>query len=366
MKNGNSGDGNPWSRNQQALMDEGMKTMTRMMRLPGLYERAQRVKKGVTPSEVVFEVDKMKLLHYTSEKPPIHKTPLIFVFALVNRPYILDLHDQKSVVQKFVNAGFDTYLIDWGTPDHSDRHLGLEHYVDGYIPRVVNYVQKVSDVDKVNILGYCMGGTMSAMYTALNPDSVKNLILLAAGINFDTDDSLLNEWAKPENFNVDDFVDAYGNCPADFLQGGFSLLKPIQNFIQKPLNFYENLDNDKFIDEFLTMESWLNENIPLPGNVYRQFIKNLYQKNLLVQGRMPIGDRIVNLGDIHCPILNLMASNDDLVPCAQSEPFNDLVSSTDRKTMKLKAGHIGLAVGSRAHKEFWPSACDWLAERSEA
>ena len=79
---------------------------------------------------------------------------------------------------------------------------------------------------------------------------------------------------------------------------------------------------------------------------------------------MPVGKHTVNLKNITCPILNLMAQRDDLVPCSQSAPFNDLVGSTDRKTMQLSAGHIGLAVGSKAQRELWPQVCDWLAGRS--
>ena len=126
------------------------------------------------------------------------------------------------------------------------------------------------------------------------------------------------------------------------------------------------MDDESFVDEYFTMETWLNDNIPIPGEVFREFVKYLYQQNLLVKNQLPIGRHLVNLKKITCPILNLMATKDDLVPCAQSEPFNDLVGSSDRKTIKIPAGHIGLAMGSRAQRELWPEACRWLAERSDA
>ena len=166
------------------------------------------------------------------------------------------------------------------------------------------------------MLGYCMGGTMGAMFTALYPQWVKNLILLAAGIDFSTRGGLLNLWCQPEYFNVDAFVDAWGNCPAQFLQTGFLLLKPVANLIEKPLALWERLDDDRFVDEYLTMETWLADNIPVAGETFREFVKGLYQQNLLVQNRMRIGRRLVDLKQITCPVLNLMASRDDLVPCA--------------------------------------------------
>ena len=187
---------------------------------------------------------------------------------------------------------------------------------------------------------------------------------MAAGIDFTTREGLINLWTDERYFDADAFVDAYGNCPAEFLQSMFLMLKPVGNFIEKPLSLYERLDDDKFVDNYLTMETWLNDNIAVPGEVYREFVKYLYQQNLLVKNEMPLGRHVVNLKNITCPVLNLMATADDLVPCTQSEPFNDLVGSTDRKTMKAAAGHIGLAVGSRAQREIWPEACKWLGERS--
>ena len=349
---------------QEAWADEAANNLQRMAKLPTLWQRAQRVKKGATPSEVVYEADRIKLMHYVSDGPVTHQTPLLFVFALVNRPYILDLMPGKSVVEHFVNAGFDVYLIDWGKPTHADRHKTLDTYINGYLYDIVEYLRERTGASRVSILGYCMGGAMSAMYTALHPRKTANLIMLAAGIDFETRDGLLNVWSDPEVFDVDRFVDAYGNCPAEFLQGAFLMMNPVANLIGKPLALIERADNDKFVDEYFTMETWINDNIPIPGELYREYVKYLFQQNKLVKGEMPVGRHIVDLGKITCPVLNLMAEKDDLVPCTQSEPFNDLVGSRDRKAIKFKAGHIGLAASSRAHRELWPQVVEWLAKRS--
>jgi polyhydroxyalkanoate synthase len=345
-------------------VEETAANFRRLARVPFLWERARQVRKGATPSEVVYEQDRLKILHYNSDAPKRYRTPLLFVFALVNRPYIMDLKPGKSVVEHFVRAGFDTYLLDWGEPIDADRHLTLDDYVNGYLPDVVNFLRRRTGVDRVNVLGYCMGGTMSAMFTALHQQLVRNLILLAAGIDFQSRDGLLSLWTDRNVFDVDAFVDAYGNIPPQFLQSMFLMLKPVQNLIEKPINFFERLDDERYVEDFFAMEGWLNDNIAVPGEVFREYTKFLYQQNLLVKGQMPVGRHIVNLRDITCPVLNLMAKNDDLVPCAQSRPFNDLVGSTDRRTIEFPAGHIGLAVGSRAQTDLWPQVCDWLATRS--
>jgi len=356
----------PWAKWQEAIFNEGAANAKRLARLPTLLQRAQRIKKGATPSEVVYRADQIKLLHYPTGQRPKYQTPLLVVFALVNRPYILDLKPDRSVVGHFVREGFDTYMVDWGAPSPSQHSLTLDDYVNGYLSELIDVVGKRTSSPKVSVLGYCMGGTMSAMFTALHQERIRNLILLAAGIDFATQDGLLNLWTRPEYFDVDKFVDAFGNCPAEFLQSSFLLLKPVQNLIEKPLALFEKADDDEAIDDFLTMETWLNDNIPVAGEVFREFVKNLYQQNLLVQNKMPVGKDKVDLRKITCPVLNIMAKSDDLVPCAQSMSFNDLVSSVDRQSILCPAGHIGLAVGSRAQREVWPQACRWLAERSGA
>jgi polyhydroxyalkanoate synthase len=355
-----------WTRWTRAMVDEGLANFRRMARLPSVAERARAVQKGATPFEVVYEQGKLTLRHYQNQSPIVHKTPLVFVFALVNRPYILDLRPGKSVVEHFIHAGFDTYLVDWGVPDEAERHLTLDDYINGALVNVVDYLCERTGSDRVNILGYCMGGTMSAMFTALHPECVRNLMLLAAGIDFSGRDGLLQLWTDERYFDVDAFVDTYGNAPAEFLQAAFLMLKPVQNLMEKPIAFWERVEDDRYVDDFLSMEAWLNDNIPVPGEVFREFVKYLYQQNRLVQNRMPVGKHTVDLRQITCPVLNIMARRDDLVPCSQSAPFSSLVGSTDRQTIEFEAGHIGLAVGSRAQKELWPQAVEWLADRSES
>ena len=352
-----------------ATADEMARNIQRIARLPFLWQRAQAVKKGATPSEVVYEEDRLKLLHYTCDAPVRYRTPLVFVFALVNRPYILDFKDGKSVVQHFVKAGFDTYLVDWGIPTEADRYLALDDYINAYMPNVIKHVCQRTGSESASVLGYCMGGTMSAMFTALHQRLVKNLILMAAGVDFGDDadqrTGLLQRWTSPDVLDIDRFVDAFGNAPPQFLQASFLMLKPVQNFLEKPIGLFERLDDDAYVEDFLAMEGWLNDNIPVPGEVFREFVKYLYQQNLLVKGKLRVGKQLVNLKNIICPVLNLMAQKDDLVPCSQSAPFNDLVGSSDRRTIRFPAGHIGLAVGSKAQSELWPAACEWLAARSE-
>lgn len=348
-----------------AMMPSFEEMKEKMAAFPKVVEIARNVKVGATPHEVIYIEDKLKVLHYQSDVPKAHRTPLILVFALVNRPYILDLLPHKSVVQQFLKAGFDVYMIDWGVPTEADKHLTLEHYVERYMHNVMKHVCEYTGEEKVSLLGYCMGGTMSAMYTALHPDMIKNFILMAAPVDWSDREALLCVWSDPKWFDVDKVIDAWGNAPPAWLQGSFAILKPVSNLIEKYIGFYERMDDEKFLEEFFAMEAWVNDNIPLAGETFRQFVKDCFQKNLLVQNRLRVGKKIVDLSKITCPILNLMATADHLVPCGQSAPFNDLVGSKDRKAINFPAGHIGLSVGSKAQRDLWPQVAQWLADRSD-
>ncbi len=334
--------------------------------MPRVMDLAGKVRVGATPRDVIYREDKLQVLRYESDVPKKHRTPLLLVFALVNRPYILDLLPHKSVVQQFLRAGFDVFLIDWGVPSESDKHLTLEDYIETYMHNVVCRVCEFSGMDRLSLLGYCMGGTMSAMYTALHPERVKNFILMAAPVDWSDREALLAVWTDTKWFDVDKVVDTFGNAPPQWLQGSFAMLKPVANLIEKYLNFYERIEDERFLEEFFAMETWVNDNIPVAGETFRQFVKDCFQKNLLIQDKLRIGRSTVRLAEITCPVLNLMASGDHLVPCGQSASFNDHVGSADRKSITFPAGHIGLSVGSRAQKELWPSVCEWLAARSDS
>ncbi len=357
--------GTGWPISPDFPMQQWMQFTQKMAAMPKVARMVQQVRVGATPTKTVYREDKLRLLRYESDIDKTYKTPLVVVFALVNRPYILDLRPEKSVVRHFIDRGFDVYNIDWGVPSEADRFLSLEDYVQRYLDHVVDHLRNRSGCERISILGYCMGGTMSAMYTALCPEKVKNLILLAAPIDWSNKESLLSVWTDPKYFDVDKVIEVFGNMPADWLQMSFLLLKPVQNLLEKYFQFYQNMENEKFLEDYFAMETWLNDNIPVAGEVFKQFVKDLYQQNRLIEGELEIGNERVDLKRIVCPILNLSAQNDHLVPCPQSLPFNDAVGSSDRKSINFPAGHIGMAVGSKAHRELWPKACDWLADRSD-
>lgn len=187
------------TKNWENLVAEAEKLKDKLARGTELALNPIDIKLGITPHEVVFSENKLKLLHYESQTETQTKYPLIMIFALINRPYILDLKPGKSVVEVMLKNGIDVYLIDWGVPGDEDKHQDLNHYINRYIRKVIRKVKRVAGVDKVNILGYCMGGTFSTIYTALHPEDVKNLILLSAGLDFKVE-GMLSLWGGQGQF----------------------------------------------------------------------------------------------------------------------------------------------------------------------
>ncbi len=328
---------------------------------------------GTTPSEIVFIEDDMRLLHYIPviEKPcPV---PVLIVYALVNRYYILDLQPDKSMVKKLLDEGLDVYIIDWGYPTGADRYLTLDDYVNGYLKNAVDRVRELSGSDKITLFGVCQGGTLSLMYAALHPEKVRNLVTLVTPVNFETDRGLLHIWAK--SLDVDKIVDNYGIVPGDFLNVGFLLTDPFRLTIDKYVGLFSRIEceqqdadcelrNEETVKNFLRMEKWIFDSPDQAGEAFRQFIKDCYQKNLLIKNEMKLDGKQINLKNITMPLLNVMAELDHLVPNEASIPLNDAVSSEDKKTLIFSTGHIGLFVGSKSQKEVCPRIAEWLKPRS--
>lgn len=328
---------------------------------------------GTTPSDVVYTEDDMKLLHYkpTVEKP--YPVPVLIVYALVNRYYILDLQPDKSVVKKLLDEGLDVYIIDWGYPTGSDRYLTLDDYVNGYLKNAVTRVRELSGSDKITLFGVCQGGTLSVMYAALHPEKMKNLVTLVTPVNFDTDKGLLHIWSK--SLDIDRIVDYYGIVPGEFLNVGFLLTDPFRLMIDKYVGLFERIEcepgdkegelrNEETVRNFLRMEKWIFDSPDQAGEAFRQFIKECYQRNSLIKNEMMLDGKKINLKNITAPLLNVMAEFDHLVPNEASIPLNDAVSSKDKEMLIFSTGHIGIFVGSKSQKEVVPKVAEWLKPRS--
>lgn len=316
-----------------------------------------------TPSHKLHSEGKFALFHYNpADKKTNGKAPVLIIYAFINRHYILDLLPQVSIIRSLLASGLDIFATDWGTPSSYDQDLTLYHYINNCLDKFVDKIREHTNSDKVSLFGYCWGGDLALMYAALHPEKVKNLITLATPGDFSLDDGLLSLWTK--RMNVDSLVDAFGNVPSMMLNAAFALRSPI-DYIHKIPHFFEKPRDIESIAEFFATEMWLYDSPPVIGEIYRQFVSDCYQDNLLVKNQIKIGrGHRVNLKSIKVPFLNILAKKDDLVAPNSSRVLNDAVRSTDKSLMEFDSGHVGACISPKAHKELWPKVGDWIASRS--
>ncbi|MCB0618879.1 MAG: class III poly(R)-hydroxyalkanoic acid synthase subunit PhaC [Saprospiraceae bacterium] len=311
--------------------------------------------------ETVWQDGKVQLYHFKRSTPAKASTPVLVSYALVNRWEMMDLQPNRSFIRKLLSEGIDVYLIDWGYASRIDRYKTMEDYILGNIHDCVNFIRREHGVDQVNLLGVCQGGTFSLIYAALYPQYVKNLVTLVTPVDFDCEEGLLFKWAK--DMDVDAVVDGFGGVvPGDFLNTGFDLLKPM-NKTRKYMALPETLQQKDLLMNFLRMEKWVADSPDQAGETYRQFIKDFYQKNLLIKGEFKLGGRKVDLSRIDMPTLTIFAKDDHIVPPSTTKPINDLISSKDKELMEFPGGHIGVFVGSRSQKLLTPAIAQWLIDR---
>jgi len=335
-------------------------TRTRLKKASSILTGELDTEISTTPYKVVYEEDRVKLKHYVPTEKK-YKTPLLIIYALINRETMLDLQPRRSVVETLLKQGVEVYMIDWGYPTRKDQFQTIGDHVNGYIANIVEFICAEKSLTKINLMGICMGGVFSIIYSALHPHRVRNLITTVTPSNFDTNKGLLNVWMKETDAQV--LGDVYKNMPGDVMNLGFLLLNPARLIIDKYMSFMENIDNKSYVENFIRMEKWIFDSPDVPAATFKQFIIDFYKKNLLIQSKLEIDDRVVDLKKITMPLLNFYGKYDHLVPPDACNLLTSKVGSTDKEDICFDTGHIGIYVSSKCQREFAPKIASWLLAR---
>lgn len=314
-----------------------------------------------TDSETIRMNGRYHLLHYKSDNKSNQKTPILIVYSLINRHYILDLLPEVSIVKHFINAGFDVYATDWETPSTFDKEMTLEKYIHEYVENAVNKVRKITGSEKVTLFGYCWGGIFSLIYSTMHPNTIKNLILHATPLDLDKPNTVIEKWTK--RISPDVMVENLGNVPGQLLNFAFVMRNPLENIL-KYQNYFQKPRSAEEIQQFFAIEGWLYDSRPISGNVYSEIIKKIYQQNQLIKGKMYVGKKPVNLENLKMPVLNIVGTNDDLVPPDSSKYVMCEIPSSDKELIEYPTGHVGLCISKKAHEELWPQVVNWIGKRS--
>jgi polyhydroxyalkanoate synthase len=318
---------------------------------------------GLTPKDVVWQRGRSQLWHYRNDDVR-YSPPLLIVFSLVSRSFILDLTPGNSFVEQLLAAGFDVYLIDWGEPDERDAQNRLEDYVDDYIPAAVQRVLELSGCSELNLFGYCFGGDLTLLYAAHHPDApLRSLTVLATPVDF-TRMGPLADIFRVGGLDVDDVLDDDGNVPPQVVVQGFRTLKPTAE-VSRYVTLWERLWSDEYVASYQAMTGWSDDHVPFPGAAARETVQMLVRDNGMVTDRLAVGGDPVHLRDVRVPFLTVRADRDHIVPPEATAPLIDLVGSEDKHELRLDAGHMGLVVGRTAARTTVPTILDFLRRRSD-
>jgi polyhydroxyalkanoate synthase subunit PhaC len=317
---------------------------------------------GVTPKETIHSRGTLKLHHYRAMADRVYRVPVLIVTSIVNQPYILDLVPGQSMVEFLLRQGYDVYMIEWGRPRQEHKGLTLEDHLLDRLPECVAKVLEHSGERELSIIGYCIGGLLSVLYAALNPQApLKNLVCMAAPVDADGLVSL-KAWMG-EQFDEESLLAQYGNVPADWVQNALRALRPLGK-LAGAMSLLNNADQPEVVASHLRMGKWETDNIPFPGATFRQMVRDFLRGNGLVRGNWVIGGRKVDAKALRVPLLHLLAQDDHITPYASSHPLMNIVGSRDKTEVVVKGGHVGLVAGRGAETRMWPALDGWLAPRS--
>ena len=335
--------------------------MKRLLNLASLVTRP-KPPVGTTPADVVHRENKWRLLRYRARpEGAVHETPVVLVPSLINRHYVLDLLPGKSFAEHMVRQGHDVYAIDWGTPADEDRYVTFDDVCDRYLGRAIRKACAIAGTEKAHVLGYCLGGTLAVVHAAARPEHVASLTLLAAPVRFQ-DGGLLSTWVATKTFDLGALIEAYGNVPWQLMQGAFHLLRPTLN-LAKAVAVIDRAWDDEFLDGFLAIETWGNDNVSFPGECYRRYIEELYRGDALAKGSFTLSGVPAKLESIECPLLAVTFEHDGIVPWKSAAEVVERASSTDKHHVHLPGGHVGAVVSKAGAKHLWPKIDAFWAER---
>lgn len=318
---------------------------------------------GCSLRDAVWRRGKTVLYRYRA-LPFICRTrarPVLICYAQVNRPYVLDLEPQRSLVRGLLARGLTVYLIDWGYPDAADSATPLAEYLEGHLGGCVGHVLSAEGVSAIDLIGVCQGGTFSLCFTALHPRPIANLVLMVAPVDFRTSQDLLSRWARGLDPRL---IRRAGNMPGAALNAAFLALAPFRLLHGKYARLLASGPSPSELERFLRLERWIFDSPDQPAAAFAQFLQWFYQENRLLDGRLVLRGIRVRLERIRQPVLNVYAARDRIVPPAASRALRGRLGSREYAELRVASGHIGVFVGRDAARDVPQAVSRWLAARS--
>lgn len=303
-----------------------------------------------------------------------HRVPVLLVPALGIQPWTWDLMPSRSMVRYLMARGYDVYLLDWGKPSLSQRSLGLDTYVNEWMPAAVKAVCEHAETEEVSLVGYCMGGLLCLMYLGAWPDApVRNLSTIASPVNFHKSGPFgtimalmsypalkAHDWFQ---LRLEPLDTKLFHIPGGLLSLAFKMTNP-PGVVSSYLDLVRNISDREYVTEYMTLGQWFNDMVDYPGATVREVIEKMVIRNSLAGGRIHIGERTADFNNIRCSLLAFAGTSDRIVSVHAARDIMRLTASTDKRFEVVPGGHAGVFAGSKAPSHAWRAIADWLAVRS--
>lgn len=324
--------------------------------LSGL-ERYRRhpYRRALVDPPVLWRDGASRLLDYG----PAGGAPVLVVPSLVNRPYILDLAPEKSLLRFLADQGLRPLLVDWGRPGATERRFSLTEYIAGRLEAAAAAAAGTAGMP-VAVLGYCMGGLLALALAQRRPELVSSLVLLATPWDFHAEAPgqarLLGELAEVMTRGFA----ALGEVPVDVLQMLFAALDPLLA-LRKFTRFAAVAEGSVEERDFVAVEDWLNDGVPLALPVAQECLGGWYGENMPGRGRWQVRSQPVLPARVSLPSLVIVPAQDRIVPPATAAALADRLHGSERLTPPF--GHIGMIVAREAPATVWQPLAHWLLEQ---
>lgn len=349
------------------MLEEGSKAVRSSEVLADLSD--DEIAIAETPADIVYSIDKVTVHRY---RPLVEKRanvpPVLICYGLFGRQTMIDLQDDRSLVRNLLGEGIDVYVVDWGTATRADQFLTFDDYIDHYLRSCVEYVVGQNGGDPITLFGICEGGTFATILTALSPELFCGLALAITPIDFKGDpenfwdgEGFLNSWiGNMQKEDVDLLIDTYGMLPGAMTGAVFSSLTPIASMTKYNLGLARMNGNEAALKNFLRMEKWIADRPDHPGEAARQWLNELYRENRLTEGRFQISGQTVDLSRIACPVLNIYAHQDHIVPASCSKALGKFLKKGQYEEIGFPGGHVGVFVSGKAQGVVAGGLADWM------
>jgi len=322
-----------------------------------------------TSSSIIDEGPQRTVRRYRApDRPrPLRHAPVLLVPPLAAPASCFDLRKGCSIVEHLLARGYPTYLVDYGAISFNDRDLGLEHWVNEVIPKAIQAVSEDTGGQKVQVVGWCLGGIMTMLATAGHRElPISSVALIASPFDFEkvTLAAPIRRLADLTGGRlVSGLYRALGGAPATLVSLGFRATA-FDRYLTKPIWIARNIENRELLAHMEAVDDYMANMLAYPGRTFGQLYHRFFRVNELAQGRLALTEegRTIDLAEVTQPVLVVAGTSDVLAPVPAVLAVEGLLPNAAHvETHVAPGGHLGVLTGRSAMGTTWNYLDDFLA-----